>query len=321
MWKKLKFYIVFSLLLIVTPLAYSAQDNKTNIKVNSSGYIEVDHGRLFYQKFGSGTPIVIVHGGPGLDQSYLQPQMQELAKHFEVIFYDQRGSGKSLKTKINESYINTHQFVDDLERLRIGLGIKKMVLMGHSWGGFLAMYYAVMHPNQVSRLILLDTAPADFKGQLAFENEFSRRTKPIINEIQPLFNNQDFEKLTAAEIWKLYRTVFSVYFYNPANVDYLTLNASEKSAKSGAKVMNEMIKTWLQPTINLFPYLRKLMVPTLIVHGKQDIIPLWTAQQIKKVIPHAQIIILEKCGHFPYIEQPKQLFGQINAFLADLKTN
>lgn len=287
---------------------------------NASGYVQVEQGKLFYQIFGSGTPIIVLHGGPGLDQSYLLPQMLELGKNHKVIFYDQRGSGKSLEIKINPSYTNIDEFTRDLEALRKQLGVKKFVLLGHSWGGLLAMNYAIMYPDNLTALILLSTAPADFRGQQAFVNEFTKRTQPIKNEISPLFNYQEFEKLTAPKISKLYRSLFSVYFYNPKEVAELTLNMSAASAKSGAKVMEVMSTTsWLRPSNDLFPQLKKLNVPTLIVHGNEDIVPVWTAQEIKEAIPQAKMLSLEKCGHFPYIEKPDEIFFQINRFLIDVE--
>ena len=77
-----------------------------------------------------------------------------------------------------------------------------------------------------------------------------------------------------------------------------------------------MSKTsWLHPSINLFPKLKTLTVPTFILHGKQDIVPVWTAEEIKAAIPHAEIVILDHCDHFPYIEQPFQFFSELNNFL------
>jgi len=313
---KLKIFLFF-ILTTLTLTSYTAPLHP--LKGNSSGYVQVEQGKLFYQKFGSGTPIIVLHGGPGLDQSYLLPQMLDLAKDHEVIFYDQRGSGKSLETRIDPSYINITQFTKDLEELRKQLKLDKFILLGHSWGGLLAMNYSVTYPDHLAGLILLSTAPADFKGQQAFVTEFTKRTQPIKNEIGPLSNYQEFEKLNAFEISKLYRTLFSVYFYNPRKVEDLTLNMPEVSAKSGANVLEIMSKTsWLIPDTNLFPQLKKITVPTLIIHGKEDIVPLWTAEEIKKAIPHAQIASIEKCGHFPYIEKPDQMFSQIRYFLTTI---
>lgn len=83
--------------------------------------------------------------------------------------------------------------------------------------------------------------------------------------------------------------------------------------------MEEMSKTfWFQPNSSLFPKLKTLMVPTFILHGKQDIVPLWIAQEIKDAIPQSEIVVLEDCDHFPYIEQPFLFFDQLNNFLDKL---
>lgn len=148
-------------------------------KQPNSGYVAVDQGKLFYQSVGAGsTPIIVLHGGPGmLDSSSLMPQMLELAKNQQVIFYDQLGSGKSSETKMGTNYFTTTQFVKDLEALRRSLGFKKFIIVGHSWGGLLAMNYAIQHPEHVSGLILMSTAPADYKGQLAFANKVTEKYK------------------------------------------------------------------------------------------------------------------------------------------------
>jgi proline iminopeptidase len=119
---------------------------KTQIK---EGFVSVRNGKLFYRMPGKGVPLVVVHGGPSLNQDYLLPQLYKLAENNLVIFYDQRGSGRSLETKLDEKYINIDQFVEDLETLRISLGFDKFILMGHSWGGLLAMKYAVEHQENL----------------------------------------------------------------------------------------------------------------------------------------------------------------------------
>lgn len=286
---------------------------------SQSGYIQVKNGSLFYQKFGSGEPIVVLHGGPGKDQGYLLPQMLELSKDHELIFYDQRGSGQSLTTPLDAEHINTDQFVEDLEALRLALGLEKITLLGYSWGGFLALCYAIKYPQTLSSLILMSCAPVDYKGQLAFTVEEAKRCIPIATEIAPLTNFQLFEQLSEQQINALYRTLFSVYVYNPADVQKLTLTMNPKSAQNGFKVAEELCKTfWLQPSTNLFPVLKTIQVPTLLLHGKQDIVPLHTAQEINDALPNSRIIVIDECGHFPYIEKPEMFFAHIRSFLQNL---
>lgn len=311
-------FVQLSLMLVLAGCSTIHTENQpSHIRKSEAGYIQVNQGKLFYQKFGSGKPIVILHGGPGmLDQNYLLPQMLELAKDHEVIFYDQRGSGKSLETKIDKKYINTDSFVDDLEKLRKTLGLKEFTLIGQSWGGFLAMNYTIKYPKCVSNLILLSTAAPDYKGQQAFIAEFTKRTEPIKNEIKALFSYDDFKELTAEEIYKIYKTLFSVYFYDRDNLEGLSLTMDPLSAQSGFKVMEEMSKTsWMRPHINLFPALKSLKIKTLIIHGNQDICPIQSAKEIKDAIPNSKLVCLDQCGHFPYIEKQKETFFAIREFL------
>jgi proline iminopeptidase len=305
-----KFLLCFCLFVSVIN---AEEPTKPQVK---EGFVSVKNGKLFYRAAGKGVPLIVLHGGPGLDQDYLLPQLYKLAENNLVVFYDQRGSGRSLETKLDEKHINIDQFVEDLETLRTSLGFDKFILMGHSWGGLLAMQYAVDHQENLIGLILLNTAPADSKGQKAFVDEFGLRTKNIHNDIKPFFAYEDFKELTATQVLDLYRKLFSVYFYNPEEVKDLSLNFSIASAQSGFKVMEEMSKTfWLQPNINLFPSLKKLSVPTFILHCKQDIVPVWTAQEIKDAIPQSEIVVLDHCDHFPYIEQSSQFFNELNKFL------
>lgn len=285
----------------------------------AEGYVDVNKGRLYYQKFGQGTPIIVLHGGPGLDKGYLLPQLLQLSSSNQLIFYDQRGSGKSLETELSPEYINMEQFIDDLEVLRKTLGIDNFILMGHSFGGLIAMQYAIKHQDHLSGLILLNSAPADYEGQMAFASEFQNRTKPIQDEIKPLSTFDCFKKLDADQIANGYRTLFSVYLYDPGLVDNLSLNFSVESAQSGFQVGEEMSKTaWMQPGIDLFPKLKTLGIPTFILHGKQDIIPDWTAEQIHAAIPNSEMIMLDQCGHFPYIERPSQFFLEMSRFLKEV---
>lgn len=302
--------------IILFSMLISGCTNHSLKENGSQGYVQIQNAKIFYQTQGQGYPVLVVHGGPGLDQTYLQPQLFELADKHQLIFYDQRASGKSLQSVDHYNNININQFVSDLEGVRAKLGLKKFILMGHSWGGLLSMYYAIKQPEHLSGLILLNTAPADYKGQKAFVDNFVERTSNIKKDIAPLFSYEEFKKQNASEISELYRKVFSAYFHNPSDVKKLNLAFNVESARSGFRVNEEMSKTaWLSPGIDLFPNLKKLNIPTLIIHGKQDIVPVWTAKEINLAIKDSKLVILEDCGHFPYIERPNEFKKAVNLFI------
>lgn len=198
--------------------------------------------------------------------------------------------------------------------LRLELGLKKVVLIGHSWGGFLSMNYAIKHPEHVSSLVLVGSVAADYKGKKAFVDALNTRTKS--NKIDPLFSYETLNALGKEKINQAYRDLLSVYFKNPSNVQKLTLDMRKESAIGGFNVLSLMLKTsYFTPDCNLIPALRKLNVLTLIIHGNQDIIPVSTARDIQNAIPGAEAVYLNDCGHFPYIEKPTEFFASIRSFL------
>ncbi|MEC7839209.1 MAG: alpha/beta fold hydrolase [Chlamydiota bacterium] len=317
----LKLYMVkFFIFCFFMHLAFAdgACNNSENLDslFHREGVVDVENGKLYYQTFGQGTPIIVLHGGPGLDQNYLLPQLLHLASDNQLILYDQRGSGRSLDTGFGSEYINIDQFVDDLEILRQSLGIDKFVLLGHSWGGFLGMKYAMKYQDHLSGLILLNSVAADYRGQHAFVDEFYMRTKPVLDEIKDFFTYEDFIQLDASQITKGYKALFSVYLYDPQMIDKMSLSFDVKSAQGGVRVREEMAKTaWMQPGIDLLPSLKKLELPTFILHGKQDIVPVWAAEEIHKAIPNSEIVLIDKCGHFAFLERPLQFNAAVHRFL------
>ena len=287
-----------------------------------SGYVKVDQGKLFYESFGKGAPIIVLHGGPGGTHDILLPQMLELAKDNRVIFYDQRGSGKSLEAKVTPDYVNTARFVEDLEEFRLSQGIDKFILLGHSWGGLLAMNYALKYSDHLNGLVLLGSCPANYEGQMAFMKEWGFRTRNITKDLAPLFSPEGFDQMNKEEMYQLNKKLFSVYFYNPKNIEKLTIHIDEKAVRSGSRVMADMIKSSMfQKNIDLLPSLKILKVSTLIVHGQQDIIPAWTAREIELAIPNSKSCYINKSDHFPYIEAPEEMFGCIRGFMSEIIKN
>src|SRR5688572_22609042 len=129
------------------------------------GYIPVEKAGLYYREIGQGQPIIVLHGGPSFDHNYLLPDMDRLSDSFRLIYYDQRGRGKSAGN-VKPEDVTIESEIEDMESLRDYFQLASVALLGHSWGALLAMEYALRHPERVSHLILMNTAPAshdDFK--------------------------------------------------------------------------------------------------------------------------------------------------------------
>ena len=243
--------------------------------------------------------------------------MLELAKNYRITFYDQRGSGRSLGGKIDEETINIAAFIEDIEALRDHLELEKFTLIGHSWGGLLAMEYSIKYSKNLHNLVLLNPAPITYEEQLNFTNDLPKRLEPIKQKVKGLFNYESFAKLNAREIEAFYKNLFSVYFHDSRNVNKLSLKFTELSAKSGMKIYEKIDKTsWLQENYDLRPVLSKLNIPTLIISGDSDIVSLSAIGEINENILGSELIVLEKCGHFPFVECKKQFFYEIENFLS-----
>src|SRR5205823_691587 len=130
-----------------------------------------------YREVGQGQPIIVLHGGPDFDHTYLLPDMDRLADTYRLIYYDQRGRGKSARN-VQPEDVTIESDVDDLDSVREYFHFEKVAVLGHSWGGVLAMEYAIRHAERVSHLILLNTAPASHNDYMLFRQEMLHKRTP-----------------------------------------------------------------------------------------------------------------------------------------------
>ena len=300
--------------LLLTLCAVFSCSGVATASSHQEGYVPIKDGKIYYETFGKGDPIIVIHGGPGFDLDWFLPQMKTLAKDHEVILYDQRGSGKSVHGKIDASTINMPQFVADLEALRKKLGYEKVTLLGHSWGGLLAMNYAIAHPDHVSTLILADAAPSSAAGFKAFMAEAQKRVGPLEAKLKPIEDSKAFKEGDPKTSADFYHTLFQAYFYNPKNIDELDLQRTRESLVGGTKIFPLLAKDYLS-NYNIRADLKNLKIPTLILHGDKDIVPLWTAHETQKAIPGSTLVVIKNADHFSYVEKPKEFFGAIEKFL------
>jgi len=288
---------------------------------SQQGFINVPEEKLYYQRFGSqgqGIPIIVLHGGPGMDQSYLLPQMLELAKDHEVIFYDQRGSGKSSSRPLDVEQMNMKRFVKDLEAVRKYFGFQKMILLGHSWGGILAAEYEVIYPQHVAGLILMDSVPMTLKGMKVFDQRCASKMAAIQKPLDQLEHSSAFRNGDPRAVEKQYRMIFETYCYKKSDAQKITLNFSKATTVNSQQIEKIFGENFFSKPYDLRPQLHQLSIPILIIHGDQDPVPVATALETKNALPNSTLVILKNCGHFSYIEQSKKCFEVIEKFLKNL---
>jgi Predicted hydrolases or acyltransferases (alpha/beta hydrolase superfamily) len=151
------------------------------VSAQTEGYSKnTDLSQTYYKILGKGLPILIINGGPGMNSNGFEPMAKILAEKYQAIIYDQRGTGKSKLTTLNSKTISMQLMADDIESLRKHLNIKKWTILGHSFGGMLASYYATVYPNSIDKLILSSSGGVDLsllKGENLIEAGLSKTEK------------------------------------------------------------------------------------------------------------------------------------------------
>jgi proline iminopeptidase len=268
---------------------------------------EINGARLFYTTVGSGDPCLTMHGGLGLDHTHLHPWLDPLGDRLRLVFYDHRGNGRSERTALET--LTFEQFSADAEALRQQLGLGKVVLLGHSNGGFIALDYALRYPESISRLILISTAPAvDYWPEIR-EN---MRRRGATAEMIESFESGDWT--TDAEL--------------EAHVDLVGhLNFAATNEHLGRDVLRETIYSAyarsaafdLLQSYDVEPRLGEISAPTLIVVGREDVFtPISQAERLHRAITASELVVIENAGHFNYAEQPDAFFGAVRSWLARL---
>jgi proline iminopeptidase len=198
--------------------------------------------------------------------------------------------------------------MDDLEALRVYFQFESVALLGHSWGGLLAMEYALRHPERVSRLILLNTAPASYADCALFvgEREANADDVEILRDLESRPGYAEGDPVARAAYDRVY---FRSTLRSPEMLDRLIVNLQVNWTKEGilkaGAIGNQLWREAYESVeYDLLPALTQLRVPTLILHGDYDFIPLACATHIAAAIPGARLVVLPDCGHFSYIERP-----------------
>lgn len=279
----------------------------------AKGYTSSTPVPLYWAAYGPRgvSPVLVLHGGPGASHDYLLPQMLELARERELIFYDQRGGGRSRHD--DDGVITWQTQVDDLAAVVREFALEPLSIVGYSWGGLLAMLYAIdAAADRLSvrpgRMVLIDPAPVTRRHREEFETEFNRRQQS--DRIRSLR-----EQLSASGLQKMDREVYrqrafelsvAGYFADPARAADLTpFQVLGKVQKSIWESLGDY---------DLRAGLASVKCPSLVVHGSEDPIPAESSREIAAALG-ARFVLLEGSGHVPYVERPERLFPALVNFL------
>lgn len=277
--------------------------------------IEVPGGTLSCQIMGEGPPMVMLHGGPGMTHDYLVPGLKRLAESYTLVWYDQRGCGSSKDDAMTAETINLATYVQDIEVLRAYFGLGKVSVFGHSWGGFLAMYYAAMHPECVEKLILVSPLPMSYGGCTSFETECIKRLEPYQNELEVIGMSNEYAAGEPIVVEQYYRILFSTYFYSVEMVHELELHVRDREMVVQWRKIEEIFtQTLFAVPFDFHDELRKITASTLLLHGDADPIVPQHIEKMHALISGSTYVLMNECGHFPWIENQERFFAEIEKF-------
>ena len=260
-------------------------------------------------------PLLVLHGGPGAHHDYLLPQMLELGAEHALLFYDQRGGGQSKGD--GRAPVAWRDQVADLALVARELGAEPLTLVGYSWGALLAMLYAIEAAVDASmprpeRLVLIDPAPVTRQLRRQFEAEFDRRQQgEEIGRLRAALGASGLrERDPAAYRQRAFELSVAGYFARPERAHDLT----------PFRVMGRVQESVWESLgdYDIVNALGTVRCPALVVHGREDPIPLASSEAAARALG-ARLVVLEACGHVPYVEQPQGLFAAIGDFLAEVR--
>jgi proline iminopeptidase len=254
---------------------------------------------------GEGLPLLVHHGGPGLDHTVIARHLDPMADHLRLICYDHRGTGRSARPRGSSNPYHIDHFVADIEGVAKGLGLGRFALLGHSFGGIVALHFALAHPDALSHLILV-CAPASDQ----FVDEVESALPDCLDEqaLSELHSLQDSDPSDYV-IRRSLELLAPVYFHDPTRIWELGLDSVRFGPETQA-VWDSL------EGFDLRPRLGEIRVPSLVIAGAHDrSFGMGEARELAEALPGGRLVVMENSGHYPFVEEPEAFLTAVLGFL------
>jgi proline iminopeptidase len=291
------------------------------------GFVDAGGALIYYKALGEGTPLMVVHGGPGASHDYFLPYLLPLARHNRLIFIDERGSGRSERLE-NPSAYTVEAMAEDVEAVRRALGLGKMNLLGHSYGGVLAQAYALRYQEHLRHLVLCST----FHSTRAMNDVFRRMKDEMTPELREridrmekdgLFGHgKDYEKhrYTKDYMEAAWGEGYFPYLYrkrpDPAYDPADTGDMSWDLYREMWGSHGEFVIDGNLASVEYAARLPSLRVPTLITVGDHDECDPSLSREMSALIPGSKLVVFPESGHMTFVDQPDLFARRVGEFLA-----
>jgi len=282
-----------------------------------TGTIENAGATVQYRTIGKGQPLMLINGGPGYSSRHFTGIAETLSKNYRVILFDQRGTGASTVRAYDSANVNVDLILSDMSVLIGQLGYESVSVLGHSFGGILAMSFAEKYPQRITKLILSASAGINLDFVSYFPDNIAQRLPTSSSRIsQVLAAAQTFKERQEAFYAAISNNV-PAYLFDKEKVPELRAALT----RPGSYNPDFNLLLWsdlFSKHYDLSQKLGKFTKPTLVIQGRQDILGDETAIRIHEAIKQSKLVFLNKCGHVAWLDQPEAFLKELDTFLLGL---
>ncbi|MEO7368983.1 MAG: alpha/beta hydrolase [Gemmatimonadaceae bacterium] len=289
-------------------------------KAQAEGRVDVTPAaQLFYHIEGTGADtIVVLHGGPAFGYGYMAPNLAALGRRHVLIYYDQRGAGRSTLDTIT-AHLTIEQHVEDLDQLRRAFKLQAVTLLGHSWGGMLAAQYAIAHPSLTRRVILVDPmTPAQ-----ALRNLPAQTPLPVdsatLQRVSALFGRIADAPDPLATCRELFspELIYRLYFADSTSASRFQGDfcARPVEALRASNVVVQRTMMGLGPDFDVRQALSTVLAPVLVLRGMRGAIAREAMVAWTRGFKNARLVEVAGAGHYLWVDQPDAFLAAVEAFL------
>ena len=300
---------------------------QTAVYPQQDGFVDAHGVLIYYVSFGSGSPLVVVHGGPGADHTYFLPYLLPLARTHRLVFIDERGSGRSQRLQDTSQY-TVENMADDVEAVRQALKLGKISLLGHSYGGVLAQAYALKYQQNLSHLILNSTFPSTKQMNEVLAREKAQMPADKLKRLNELEQAGLFGK---GEAWEhgRYPAEYAALAWGPGYFPFLygarpdptydPMGQETGTSWELYRVMwgehGEFVIDGNLRSVEYVDRLTTLKVPTLVIAGDHDECDPALSKEMHEKITGSTLVILPNSGHMNFVDQPDLWQKAVEGFL------